>query len=434
MEYKEIEYDSFLQFIKEKNSSFLCGNGFSINFDSNYTLFALTKRLWTTHCHIENHRNYDVVSNPTHKHTYEENFKLVRKVLKAIRSEKDFIAMFSCAVDFANSLITNQQVLDWLDENNYKSILVFGLNKIDLVTSILEQAKQNGEMFVNYEYWSVLIYYILALQEAPVNVYTLDKSNIFVSAVLIGSTNIFYDNSHKNILMNVACNGMYTYLRFLFTSNILLDGKSYNVTELENWNLYDKQTIRNFLLGFNYLITTNYDQLLERISERQVAHLHGSYSRDKKRVMSESLGMFYNGIRYDLTSAVIGDYFLAKTFLSVVTKLSSKSLQNTPTETYSQILDRIIREDKSNLIVIFGLNIDNDYHLLRDIQIYLGEKSIVNPQIIYCYYSEYDRDSFISAYEKCLTYSTELTKSIQANVVVSVISSKKISENIFIQK
>jgi hypothetical protein len=84
--------------------------------------------------------------------------------------------------------------------------------------------------------------------------------------------------------------------------------------------------------------------------------------------------------------------------------------------------------------VIFGLNIDNDYHLLRDIQIYLGEKSIVNPQIIYCYYSEYDRDGFNSAYEKCLTYSAELTKSIQENVVVSVISSKKISEKIFFQK
>lgn len=434
MEYQEIDYNSFLEHIKEENSSFLCGNGFSINFDSYYSLNALTKRLWNTHCHVENYRNYDVVSNPTHKYVFEENFKLVRKALKAIKSEKNFSAMFSCAVDFANSLITNQQALDWLDENNYKSSLVFGLNRIDLVSFISEQAKQNGDMFVNYEYWSVLIYYILALQEAPTSVYLLDKSNIFIKAVLIGSTNIFYDNSYQNILMNVACNGMYTYLRFLFTSNILLDGKSYNVTKLKKWNVYDIQTIKKFLLNFNYLITTNYDQLLERITERKVSHLHGSYSRDKKRVMSESLGMLYDGIRYDLTSAVIGDYFLAKTFLSVVTKLSAKNSQNTPTETYSQILDRIIRDDKSNLIVIFGLNIDNDYHLLRDIQIYLGEKSIVNPQIIYCYYSEYDRDSFKSAYEKCLTYSAELTKSIQENVVVSVISSKKISENIFIQE
>ena len=99
MENQEIDYNSFIEHIKEENSSFLCGNGFSINFDSNYTLSALTKRLWDTHCHIENYRNYDVVSNPSHKHTLEENFKLVRKKLKMIRSEKDFIAMFSCAVD-----------------------------------------------------------------------------------------------------------------------------------------------------------------------------------------------------------------------------------------------------------------------------------------------------------------------------------------------
>lgn len=359
---------------------------------------------------------------------------MVRKALKVIRNEKDFTSIFTGAVDFANSVITNQRALDWLDENNYKSTLVFGLSRIDLVFSISEQAKQNGDIFVNYEYWSVLIYYILALQGAPTNIYAFDKSNIFVNAVLLGSTNIFHDNTHENIILNVACNGLYTYLRFLFTSNILLGGKSYNVTELENWNLYDTQIIKSFLSNFNYLITTNYDQLLEHLTERQAAHLHGSYSRDKKRIMSESLGISYNGIRYDLTSAVIGDYFLAKTFLSVVTGLSAKSPQNTPIETYSQILDRIIRDKKSNLIVIYGLNIDNDYHLLRDIQIYLGENYIQNPQIIYCYYSEYDRDSFISAYKKCLSYSIELTKSIQDNVVVSVMSSKKISENIFICK
>lgn len=74
MEYQEIDYNSFLEYIKEKNSSFLCGNGFSINFDSRYSLNALTKRLWNTHCHVENCRNYDVISNPTHKYVFEENF------------------------------------------------------------------------------------------------------------------------------------------------------------------------------------------------------------------------------------------------------------------------------------------------------------------------------------------------------------------------
>ena len=236
MECKEINYDSLLEIIKEEKSSFLCGNGFSINFDSNYTLSALAKRLWETHCHIKDRYNYDNNSNGEYGRTFKENIKQVRKILKKVKTEKDFENMFSSAIDFANSLMNSQQALSWLEENNYNNRLEIGLERIDIVSSIVGQAKQKGAMLVNYEYWSVLIYYILALQEAPERVYSLDRSNFFVNIVLIGSTRVLSDNSADCIIINVACNGMYTYLRFLFTSNILLDGKSYNVMELENWN------------------------------------------------------------------------------------------------------------------------------------------------------------------------------------------------------
>lgn len=434
MECREIGYDFFIKCVKREKSTFLCGNGFSINFDSNYTLSALSSRLWNTHNYMDAFRQYDVISNKKYKDIFEKNFKCTIKSLKTIKSEKDFISLFSSAVDFADSLIGNTTALDWLKENGYENELVFGLKRIDLVYSISEQAKRSGDMFVNYEYWSVLIYYIVALQQAPSSIYSFDNMNIFVKAVLAGNKHISDDDLAKNTLMNVACNGMYTYLRFLFTSNILLEGKSFNVTELEKWDYYDISVINSFLSGFNYLITTNYDQLLEKITGGEVAHLHGSYSKRKRRIMSESLGIFFNGIRYDLTSAVIGDYFLAKTFLLTVAELSSSQSQNIKNETYSQILSRIIKVNQSNLIVIYGLNVDNDYHLLRNIQIYLGEKDIDKPHIIYCYYSDEDRVSFATAYEKCLTYSTALTDSIKEKVSVSTISSKEIAENIFIYK
>ena len=66
------------------------------------------------------------------------------------------------------------------------------------------------------------------------------------------------------LLLKVANNGVYTYLRLLFSSNIILNGDSLNVRQLKRWNSYDISKIKEFFLCFNYLMTTNYDLLLEK--------------------------------------------------------------------------------------------------------------------------------------------------------------------------
>ena len=434
MDYNEINYDELIKEASENASAFLCGNGFSINFDNDYKLSKLVERLYKTHCHLNQNDTYDIDLNKTYNMVLKENYNATKRILKKINSETAFSLLFSNAVALACSIIENKSALSWLNDNGFNSRLTFGLAHIDLVYSIVEQAKKNGDMYVNYEYWTVLIYYIIALKNIPSEVYSFDENNIFVSAVLAGNTHSLINEppSGTNIYLDTSTNGMYTYLHFLFSTNILLDGKSFNVTNLSNWdNLYiDK--IKLFLLNFDNLMTTNYDRLLEDITKREISHLHGSYFKHKKRVMSQSLGVFYNLVRYDLSTTVIGDYFLSKMFLQITSRIAAKQPQNSDIEVYAQILERIIKEAHSQVIVIFGLNMDNDYHILRDIQIYFEAGRTKTPHIIYCYYSEIDKNSFINAYDACITYSPKLCDFVRNDIKVSILDSKEMIKNVFV--
>lgn len=435
MNINEISFNELMEEVVNVTSAFLCGNGFSINFDDDYKAQNLVKRLFSTHCYLKGYGSYDIISNKSYKFALNENYKATKKIIDKINCEKAFLDLFSDAVSFARSIVENESVIFWLNDNEFNSKLTFGLSHLDLVRSIVSQANSNGDLYVNYEYWTVLIYYILALKNAPPELYSFDTRNLFVSAVLAGSTySLFKENENgKNLFPDSAINGMFTYLRFLFTANILLDGNSYGVTKLQKWDTYNINIIKSFLNKFNYLMTTNYDMLLENISSQKVYHLHGCYSKQKKRVMSQSLGVYYNLVRYDLSTAVIRDYFLSKSFLQIVSKLAAKEKQNSNIEIYGEILEKIIKENRSQLIVVFGLNMENDFHIFRDIQFLLESVKNQNPHIVYCYFSEDDKTSFIHGYDACITYSTELCDFVRNNIKVSIIDSRQIIQNIFVK-
>jgi hypothetical protein len=313
MDYSEIDFNKLMDTTARKSTAFLGGNGFSINFDNDYTAKNLSEKLYNTHCHLKSNECYDVVSNKSYKTALTENFKATKKALRKIENETAFISLFSDAVALACSIAENSLLALWLDNNGYDIKLIFGLSTIDLVNLIVEQAKKNGVMCVNHEYWTILIFYTLALRNTPKELFLLDTDNLFVTATLAGSTNtpLNLPPYGMNVYFYTSINGMYTYLRFLFATNILLNGRSYDVQQLKNWKNYNTDNIASFLLNFKQLITTNYDMIFEGITDRQVFHLHGCYSREKLRVLSQSLGVYYNLLRYDLTTIVFGDYFIA---------------------------------------------------------------------------------------------------------------------------
>lgn len=432
--FEQISYNDFVKEIANNKSTFLCGNGFSINFDRKFSASDLSSSLYSTHCHLKSFQHYDVLDN---KEMMLNNYKCTKSVINRINTERDFVALFCDAVNFAHAIVDNFTVLNWLEENNYNSEMTFGLQQLDLVKEIVFQADNYGTLSVNYEYWTVLIYYVLALKNAPDDLFVLDDNNKFIKAVLAGDT-VSFNNSNDtsngmNIYRGVAANGMHIYLRLLFSSNILLCGNSVNVDRLEKWNFYSIDVIEKFLSNFDYLMTTNYDLLLEKITQRKVYHLHGLFTKDKKRVLSESLGITYNGVRYDLSTIIVGDYFFAKSYYQIIAKLASKNMINSKIQIYADMIKEILCDGKSNVVVIFGLGVDNDYHILRDIQVQLEAGKTNKPHIIYCYYSDQDKKKFIESYQKCITYAEQLSEYVKNEISVSLIDSKGIIDKLFVR-
>lgn len=439
MDFQEISIEQLMNEINADTSVFLCGNGFSINFDKSYKVDNLAKTLYETHCHLKSFQQYDLFPKGVLLYNIcTNNYKQTKKVLNSIRNEKDLINLFESAVIFAKSITNSKTVIDWLNKENYNNTLTFGLCSLDLVTSIVDQAETNSIMHVNYEFWSVLIYFALALKSAPPNVYIHDINNLFVQATLDGTTQIISNSEDKmgNLYADTAINGMYTYFRFLFTTNILLKGKSYNVEELELWPQFDIDCLSSFLNGFNHLITTNYDLLLEKIANRSdVEHLHGSFSKVKKRVLAQSLGVHYNLTRFDLSSLLFGDFFLAKSVYTAASKSGQKFLNNTKIRSYIDIINQIVTVKNAKSIVIFGLNIENDYHIIRALQYSLAINNCLNNKIIYCYYDTSDKETFLNTYCDCVTtFSTEINDKIKNKLQPQIINSHEIIKRFFIKK
>lgn len=79
MNYKTIGAEALLSKATSTKSVFLCGNGFSINFDDNYKSDNLANRLFETHCHLKKYSDFDVISNGIYKTIFTENFKAAKK-------------------------------------------------------------------------------------------------------------------------------------------------------------------------------------------------------------------------------------------------------------------------------------------------------------------------------------------------------------------
>lgn len=422
-----ITYDEFNKIISNNKSSLLCGNGFSINFDERYKWGNLVNSLYSTHINLPNHYSFNVIANDNYKTAVGNNFKNVMKIIKKMRTQQQFYSIFAGAVDFLHTILDNAEVMEWFKINADKN-LTFGFSISELLNNIKEQSNGNNLDGVNYEYWTILIYCVIAMKKAPAELYSLDSQNIFVKLVLAGGQ---FTIQSSDLFSDTITNGMYTYFRLLFAGNILFNGDSFHVELLQNWNTIDHDKINDFTNKFDSLMTTNYDNIMDKITEREVYHLHGKYSRETQRVLWMSLGMQYNAIRYDMSSITIGDYFVSKSFFQTTAKMSSKNMNNSNIQIYDDMIKKAVHMKKTNVVVIFGLNIDNDYHIIRSIQERISD--LDNPKIIYCYFTEDDKISFEETYSKCITYSDTLNQAVR-NISVLYINSKEIIDKIFVNK
>lgn len=218
----------------------------------------------------------------------------------------------------------------------------------------------------------------------------------------------------------------------MFAINILLEGHGINVNELTNWSKFDKSKINELFSKFDHLLTTNYDLLIENIAGRTVRHLHGEYSKKENVVFYQSMSVSFDMNKIDLSTIIVGDYFGGKTFFINTAQTCAGKFPNSSVQYNSKILEDIIRKQKTTTVVIFGLCVDNDYHIIRDLQVYMGLENIQNAEIVFCYYDDYAKNGFLNVYEKCITYSSNLNDFVRNNIKLSLMDSKKILNKYFI--
>ena len=120
---KEITYKELEKIVQKQPAAFLCGNGFSINFDSDFA--NIYDRLYEAHKLLIQSGKYDVNANNLFNKVFKDNYKSVCKYVYTYK-QKDMEKIFVSGVCFAESIIKDGGLIEKLNSNGYIHKLVFG--------------------------------------------------------------------------------------------------------------------------------------------------------------------------------------------------------------------------------------------------------------------------------------------------------------------
>lgn len=405
---KEITYKELEKIVQKQPAAFLCGNGFSINFDSDFA--NIYDRLYEAHKLLIQSGKYDVKANKSFNKIFKDNYNSVCKYAYTYK-QKDIEKVFMAGVCFADSIVKDVELIEELNNNGYIHKLVFGKTELDLVESIASVGGKRGYRSVNIEYWSILIYMFFAINALNTEKYEFPKNNEFITLIKVGNINKNRlvpetDDIHQFALSN----GFNTYYRMLFSTAILCNGKAVNFSELRNLCNLKLDKIRSFLDKYKVLMTLNYDHILENMSSRPVQHIHGQYVQNEKEyVYYQSLGVDLNlGTYISFSDILIGDYFTNKTFAGTINAMNKNPI-NKKTPSIVKIVGNCMEKSEIEVIVIFGMNIDNDQHIIRDVMLRFSDMPSKDVKIVYCYFTEEDRDVFNEQYEASITFRKDVS-------------------------
>ncbi|PEU03202.1 hypothetical protein [Bacillus cereus] len=424
-----ISIDRFKETINLGKTAFLCGNGFSINFDGDFG--NIFERLFTAHKQLIHDSSYLLNGNSVFTKKCKKNFKNVKQQLR-VASEDTLYKIFEDALIFADSVQTNQCLLDELLKNKLVNEMVFGNSQITILNQICKIGKKKGIRSVNIEYWPVLIHLYFAIKKINPSYYSFPNSNSFINIVKIGgSVKNRVANGEETLLEDILLNGFTVYYRLLFSIAIFSNGKAIDLsllTKLKNLNI---DGIKDFLQDFDTLITLNYDHILENITQREVIHLHGEFVKGKQEYLYyQSLGLNTNYGHISFSDILIGDYFALKNQFNIISTLNSMKTPTSKPVTYVSKKIEDIVSNNTDTFVLFGLSILNDQHILRTIMMSFYAENTKNPKLIYCYFTEEERDIFYEQYEKCITFSDRANEYVR-NIEIEYIRTQEILDTHF---
>ncbi|GAA0863532.1 hypothetical protein [Paraclostridium tenue] len=404
------------EILSNNRCAFLCGNGFSMNFDDDFR--NIFERLYESHKKVIYKSIFDInpkVKNKILKSQYKKNFNNILSYTRNF-NEKQFYKIFDDGLKFAETIITNDSLLNQIKDNELIRELVFGENQLTMLKELYNVGKNYGVRSINIEYWPILIYFYFAIYLLNPSDYEFPECNSFITLIKVGSEDMI-NLTQQNTLMErcedfVYSSGFNNYYRMLFSIAIFSEGKHLNLSNLNNIKNLNADKIKCFLSKYEEIFTLNYDILLEKLmTNREIHHLHGKFIiNEKEYVYNQTLGMeFGDGDYVSFSNILVGDYLINKTMRQIINNLSQKYDYNKKEESYKKILENTIKNKNLDTFVIFGMNIQNDQHILRTLMTGFFFANIINPTIVYCYFSEEDKLSFKKTFDSVITFGDELS-------------------------
>ena len=143
---EEINVIEMNRIIHEDNSAFLCGNGFSMNFDEDFC--NIFDRLYEAHKELIKNSKYETKSNIYFSKKCKGNFNNVKQYLRD-SSKNDLYEIFDDGIIFSKYILENELLINALVKNGFTTDLVFGVREINLLEEIYTVGITEGANHVN---------------------------------------------------------------------------------------------------------------------------------------------------------------------------------------------------------------------------------------------------------------------------------------------
>lgn len=428
----KIDLITFAKFISEKNTVLIIGNGFSMNFDKQFgDIYSSLKEASYLMGKVGEFK-LSPAAKPATKVVIKENYIAVMKYIRVL-NQKQIEEIFNDGVEFASFIIENPAILSFLNESKYLHRLNVGPDMLQTAREISEVGKSKGFQYINIEHWPTLIWLYYLIEEHEEFKKYQKKSNKFVSVLIIGGKKTMSSsNSPNQVMIKWKFNGFYTYYRLLMLTIIFGKGKAVSLNKLENIEDMSQDLLINWLKSFQEIFSLNYDRIVENLADIPVTHLHGKFQDNfQGYTFFQSFSLNHEGKKYFTSNIILGSYITNKVLDGLVQSVAMKNHPFTyiPTDP-SKILGEKIKNANLDHFVFFGLNPENDYHILSGIYFNCLQENISHVQLTYCYYNEEEVESFAETWHHVISSIYKGKKSF-VPVTLSFVDSKEIVSTYF---
>lgn len=428
----KIDLASFAKLISEKNTGLIIGNGFSMNFDKQFgDIYSCLKEASYLMGKVGEFK-ISPAAKPMTKVVIKENYLAVMKYIRVLNQEQ-IEEIFKDAVEFASFIIENPLILSFLNENKHLHRLTVGPDMLQITREISEVGKSKGFQYINIENWPILIWLYYLIEEHEEFKNYQKKSNKFVSVLIIGGKKTLSSfNSPNQVMEKSKFNGFATYYRLLMLTIIFGKGKAVSLKQLENIEGMSQDSLINWLQSFQEIFSLNYDRIVESLADIPVTHLHGKFQKSfQGYTFFQSFSLNYEGKQYFTSNIILGSYITNKVLDGLIQTVAMKNhpLTYIPTDP-SKILGDKIKNSKLDHFVFFGLNPENDYHILSGIYFNCLQENISHVLLTFCYYDEKEVEAFTKIWHHVISSIYKGKKSF-IPVTLNFVNSKEIVSTYF---